>query len=117
MGFVQTFAVSLKRVFPRALRVALPWLNCHLVTSQVHRVHRSVDVEHHNRNFADWLPIFDIVFGTHRPPAREDFPETRPCLESKGSCSFFSTQFGPLLAAARPLRIARGSPERHVGST
>ena len=41
----------------------LPWLDRILVTPQVHRIHHSIDAVHHNRNFADALPIFDIVFG------------------------------------------------------
>jgi sterol desaturase/sphingolipid hydroxylase (fatty acid hydroxylase superfamily) len=45
-----------------------------LVTPQVHRIHHSVDAEHYNRNFADALPIFDIVFGTYYPSWKRRVP-------------------------------------------
>jgi sterol desaturase/sphingolipid hydroxylase (fatty acid hydroxylase superfamily) len=34
-----------------------------------HRLHHSAQPEHFNRNFADILPVFDLVFGTARRPA------------------------------------------------
>jgi hypothetical protein len=43
-----------------------------LVTPPVHRIHHSVNAKHYNRNFADALPIFDIVFGTFHRPVREE---------------------------------------------
>jgi sterol desaturase/sphingolipid hydroxylase (fatty acid hydroxylase superfamily) len=110
------FLVGLSMFYHSAIRIELPWLDRVLVTPQVHRIHHSVDVEHHNRNFADVLPIFDIVFGTYHRPAREDFPATGLGPESPAPGSFLSAQFGPLLAAGRLLRPGSGKPERRLGN-
>jgi sterol desaturase/sphingolipid hydroxylase (fatty acid hydroxylase superfamily) len=97
------FLVGLSMFYHSAIRVQLPWLDRVLVTPQVHRIHHSVDTEHHNRNFADALPIFDIVFGTYYRPAREEFPATGLGPDSPAPRSLFSAQFGPVLAVARSL--------------
>jgi len=70
------FLVGLSMFYHSAIRVQLPWLDRLLVTPQVHRLHHAIKPEHHNRNFADVLPIFDIVFGTYQKPGREEFPST-----------------------------------------
>jgi sterol desaturase/sphingolipid hydroxylase (fatty acid hydroxylase superfamily) len=80
-----------------AVRVRLPWLDAVLVTPQVHRLHHSADPAHHNTNFADVLPIFDILFGTYRRPRRDEFPATGlsgvPAPRSP-----WGAQLGPLIA-------------------
>jgi sterol desaturase/sphingolipid hydroxylase (fatty acid hydroxylase superfamily) len=70
------FLIGLSMFYHSVIRVRLPWLNRILVTPQVHRIHRSVNAEHHNWNFAELLPIFDIVFGTYHRPIDEKFPAT-----------------------------------------
>ena len=59
-----------------AIRVCLPGLDRVLVTPQVHRLHHSADPAHHDTNFADVLPIFDLLFGTYRAPRVGEFPPT-----------------------------------------
>jgi sterol desaturase/sphingolipid hydroxylase (fatty acid hydroxylase superfamily) len=98
------FLVGLSMFYHSAIRVHLPWLDRIVVTPQVHRIHHSVDAEHHNRNFADALPIFDIVFGTYYRPAREQFPATGLGPDSPAPSSLLSAQFGPLFAIARLLK-------------
>ena len=98
------FLVALSMFYHSAIRIHLPWLDYILVTPQVHRIHHSVRAEDHNRNFADVLPIFDLVFGTFRRPVREEFPATGLGSESPAPGSLFAAQFGPLFAAARLLR-------------
>jgi sterol desaturase/sphingolipid hydroxylase (fatty acid hydroxylase superfamily) len=97
-----------------AIRIQLPWLDRILVTPQVHRLHHSVRPEHHNRNFADVLPIFDIVFGTYQKPVHEEFPATGLGGEFSAPRSLVSAQLGPVIAAGRVLRAAkiraRGAP-------
>jgi sterol desaturase/sphingolipid hydroxylase (fatty acid hydroxylase superfamily) len=51
----------------------LTWL---INSPQYHRLHHSADPAHHNANFAAVLPIFDVVSGAYRRPARGEFPET-----------------------------------------
>jgi sterol desaturase/sphingolipid hydroxylase (fatty acid hydroxylase superfamily) len=101
------FLVGLSMFYHSAICVELPWLDRILVTPQVHRIHHSVNAEHHNRNFADVLPIFDIVFGTYHRPVREEFPATGLGLDSPAPRSLLSAQFGPLVAVGRLLRLTK----------
>jgi sterol desaturase/sphingolipid hydroxylase (fatty acid hydroxylase superfamily) len=43
---------------------------------QVHRIHHSRLLEHRDRNFSGSFPIWDLLFGTYYPPARDEFPPT-----------------------------------------
>jgi sterol desaturase/sphingolipid hydroxylase (fatty acid hydroxylase superfamily) len=101
------FLVGLSLFYHSAIRIQLPWLDRILVTPQVHRIHHSIDPRHHNRNFADALPIFDILFGTYEKPVREEFPATGLGAESPAPRSLIRAQFGPVIAAARLLRPAK----------
>jgi sterol desaturase/sphingolipid hydroxylase (fatty acid hydroxylase superfamily) len=76
----------------------------------VHRIHHAVDPTFHNKNFADALPIFDIIFGTYHRPAKDEFPGTGLGPDFPAPRSLWSAQFGPLRAAARMLLSQR--PER-----
>ena len=101
------FLTGMSLFYHSAIRVRLPWLDRILVTPQVHRIHHSIDPEHHNKNFADALPIFDIVFGTYHRPAKEEFPATGLGAEYPAPRSIWSAQFGPLLAVANMLMPKR----------
>jgi sterol desaturase/sphingolipid hydroxylase (fatty acid hydroxylase superfamily) len=79
---------------------------------QVHRIHHSVNAEHHNRNFADVLPIFDIVFGTYHRPIGEERPAAGLGPESVAPRSLLSAQHGTIVAFGRALR-----PTKAEGST
>jgi sterol desaturase/sphingolipid hydroxylase (fatty acid hydroxylase superfamily) len=92
------FLTAMSLFYHSAIRVRLPWLDRVLVTPQVHRIHHSVDPKHFDKNFADALPIFDIVFGTYHRPEKEEFPATGLGVESPAPRSIWSAQFGPLLA-------------------
>ena len=95
------FLIGLSMFYHSAIRVRLPWLDHMLVTPQVHRIHHSVDAEHYNRNFADRLPIFDIVFGTYYRPGRQELRASAPIPAPR---SLWSAQFGPLAAVGLMLR-------------
>lgn len=43
---------------------------------QYHRVHHSILPEHHDKNFAAFFPIWDIIFGTAYLPKKNDYPPT-----------------------------------------
>ncbi|HUH85370.1 MAG TPA: sterol desaturase family protein [Stellaceae bacterium] len=47
-----------------------------LSSPQYHRIHHSTRPEHCNRNFAHFLPLFDILFGTHYRPRPGEYPPT-----------------------------------------
>ena len=89
------FLIGLSMFYHLVDCVPLLWLDRILMTPQVHRIHHSASVEHPKRNFADVLPIFDIVFGTYHRPTGEEFPATRFDPESPAPHSFLSAQFGP----------------------
>jgi sterol desaturase/sphingolipid hydroxylase (fatty acid hydroxylase superfamily) len=48
------------------------WLN----SPQFHRLHHSALPEHHDCNFNQFFPIFDVLFGTFRQPQRDEYPPT-----------------------------------------
>jgi sterol desaturase/sphingolipid hydroxylase (fatty acid hydroxylase superfamily) len=101
------FLIGLSMFYHSAIRVQLPWLDRILVTPQVHRIHHSVNAQHYNRNFADALPIFDIVFGTFHRPQREEFPATGLGPDSPAPHSLWSAQFGPIVRVGRRLGPSR----------
>ena len=43
---------------------------------QVHRIHHSRLPQHHDKNFAFVLPLWDWLFGTYYAPKRNEFPPT-----------------------------------------
>jgi sterol desaturase/sphingolipid hydroxylase (fatty acid hydroxylase superfamily) len=100
------FLMALSMFYHSAIRVQIPWLDRVLVTPQVHRIHHGVDPAYHNKNFADALPIFDMVFGTYHRPGRGEFPRTGLGQEFPAPRSLWSAQFGPLAAMARLFRSA-----------
>jgi sterol desaturase/sphingolipid hydroxylase (fatty acid hydroxylase superfamily) len=102
------FLMTLSMFYHSAIRVQLPWLDRILVTPQVHRVHHSIGTEHYNTNFADALPLFDIMFGTYRRPARDEFPATGIGPDSPAPRSIWSAQFGPLWVVFKMLAPSGG---------
>jgi sterol desaturase/sphingolipid hydroxylase (fatty acid hydroxylase superfamily) len=99
--YSQLFLTAQSMFYHSAIRVQLPWLDRILVTPQVHRIHHSVDLKHYNTNFADALPIFDIVFGTYCRPIRDEFPATGLGAEFPAPRSLWAAQFGPLVVIWR----------------
>src|SRR5215831_7088192 len=95
------FLVGLSMFYHSAIRIELPWLDYIVVTPQVHRIHHSIRPNHHNKNFADALPVFDLVFGTFERPKRREFPATGLGSESRAPRSFFAAQIGPLVGVGR----------------
>jgi sterol desaturase/sphingolipid hydroxylase (fatty acid hydroxylase superfamily) len=43
---------------------------------QLHRIHHSRLPQHRDRNFANYYPIWDVIFGTYYEPARDEYPPT-----------------------------------------
>lgn len=107
------FLSFLSMFYHSAIRARLPWLDRLLVTPQVHRVHHSIDPAHYNRNFADALPVFDILFGTYRKPGADEFPETGLGKDYPAPPSLWLAQAGP---AWRGIRILLPHSARRDGS-
>ncbi|HUD93823.1 sterol desaturase family protein [Sphingobium sp.] len=58
------------------LRLQLGWASPIIAGPQLHRIHHSRLVEHHDRNFSAFLPVWDVLFGTYHHPKRGEFPPT-----------------------------------------
>jgi sterol desaturase/sphingolipid hydroxylase (fatty acid hydroxylase superfamily) len=43
---------------------------------QLHRLHHGLDRRYYNQNYAAFFPVIDIMFGTYRPPNKDEFPTT-----------------------------------------
>lgn len=55
-----------------ALHRLLPFFS----TPQYHWIHHSKEIQHQDKNYAIWLPMFDIAFGTYYHPDVEEYPPT-----------------------------------------
>jgi sterol desaturase/sphingolipid hydroxylase (fatty acid hydroxylase superfamily) len=85
------------------LRLHLGPLGPILCGPQVHRIHHSDQSRHKDKNFAQFFPIYDVLFGTYYAPARNEYPTTgTPGLASDAS-------FGTVLL--RPFRVWFGRPD------
>jgi sterol desaturase/sphingolipid hydroxylase (fatty acid hydroxylase superfamily) len=49
------------------------WL---IATPQQHRIHHSLLPEHMDKNFAQFCPLWDVVFGTYYKARRDEYPPT-----------------------------------------
>ncbi|MEL7429409.1 MAG: sterol desaturase family protein [Pseudomonadota bacterium] len=47
-----------------------------LISPSYHRIHHSIELRHRDKNFANWFPFWDIVFGTAYRPKKDEYPET-----------------------------------------
>ncbi|MDX2027628.1 MAG: sterol desaturase family protein [Alphaproteobacteria bacterium] len=65
-------------VFFSHMNIRLELGRCSWVVTgpQIHRLHHSVLPRHRNTNYAQFLPIFDVLFGTYVAPAPREFPPT-----------------------------------------
>jgi sterol desaturase/sphingolipid hydroxylase (fatty acid hydroxylase superfamily) len=116
--YFAVFTSLLSMFYHSGVRLRTPWLDRVLVTPQVHRIHHSVDPTHYNRNFADFLPIFDIVFGTYRQPDRDEFPSTGLGTMYPAPRGIFEAQLRPVAGAAQVLvRAIRAIPRRAAATT
>lgn len=90
------------------LRLHLGWLTPVLVGPQLHRIHHFSLPEHRDKNLAQMLPVYDILFGTYYAPARDEFPPTgTPNLP--GDVGFADSLARPFETWVRMLRKGRGS--------
>ena len=65
------------------LRLNLGPLTGVIAGPQWHRIHHSLDANHHNKNFATFFPFLDILFGTYHRPLRNEYPPTGLPLETR----------------------------------
>ena len=78
-------------------RLSLGFLTPFVCGPQLHRIHHSNCVEHQNKNFAQYFPFIDMIFGTYYAPRRGEFPTTGiPSRTAPASLSEITV--GPFLA-------------------
>ena len=58
------------------IRLPLGPLTPVIVGPQLHRLHHSAEPAHHDSNFAQVFPLFDILGGTYRRPGIGEYPTT-----------------------------------------
>lgn len=78
-------------------------------TPQYHWIHHSRLPEHHDKNFAIWLPVYDIIFGSYYRPSVDEYPPTGLASGEKIE-SVWAGQLGPLIAWTRMLESSRFLP-------
>jgi sterol desaturase/sphingolipid hydroxylase (fatty acid hydroxylase superfamily) len=84
------------------VRLKLGFLTPVICGPQVHRIHHSILPQHHDKNFANFFPIIDIVFGTYYKPEKDEFPPTG--TESlKSDVSVLTALNGPFAVWLRSL--------------
>ena len=68
------------------VRLHLGFLSRYICGPQVHRIHHSNQKIHQDKNFAQFFPIIDVMFGTYYHPHKHEFPTTgTPHLSSDAS--------------------------------
>jgi sterol desaturase/sphingolipid hydroxylase (fatty acid hydroxylase superfamily) len=93
------------------LRLGLGPLTPIISGPQWHRIHHSINNEHHDKNFAAFFPFIDIIFGTYHRPLRNEYPPTGlSTKESEGflrqaTISPFSTWYKMTARRLGTLRI------------
>jgi len=86
------------------LRLRLGPLSGWVIGPQVHRIHHSRLPGHRDRNFAQYFPFLDRLFGSYYAPGRDEFPPTG--ADELASDASIAT------AMLRPFRIWRGLAPR-----
>jgi sterol desaturase/sphingolipid hydroxylase (fatty acid hydroxylase superfamily) len=89
---------------------AVTWIN----NPQWHRIHHSSLPEHHDKNFAALLPLWDILFGTAWIPKPGEYPPTG--LDPQEKIGFIEGLVWPFHKYLRRLRVnasggRTGAPE------
>jgi sterol desaturase/sphingolipid hydroxylase (fatty acid hydroxylase superfamily) len=78
---------------------AITWFN----SPQWHRIHHSTQPEHFNKNFAAFLPLWDIVFGTAWIPGKDEYPSTG--LVPAEKCDVLTSIVWPFRHYVRRMRL------------
>lgn len=85
------------------LRLNLGFLTPIVTGPQLHRIHHSILPKHQRKNFAQFFPIIDILFGTYYQPEKNEFPTTgTPGMASDTSVP--TALLRPLISLVRQVR-------------
>jgi sterol desaturase/sphingolipid hydroxylase (fatty acid hydroxylase superfamily) len=97
------------------VRLQLGCLSWVVTGPQLHRLHHSCKREHMDTNFAQYFPIWDVLFGTYLQPKKGEFPLTgipEERIDTLDTLLFLPFQKWHRRIAARlqpPLRSPRGT--------
>jgi len=80
------------------VRLSLGRFSLWIQNPQYHRIHHSTEPKHYDKNFADLLPLLDVIFGTAHRPADGEFPSTG-LVPSAKPATLFESFVWPLHAA------------------
>lgn len=58
------------------IRLSLGKFSGIFVLPQVHRIHHSREQQHVDKNFAQFFPFIDIIYGTYYAPQKDEYPAT-----------------------------------------
>lgn len=95
-----------------ALHRLLPFFS----TPHFHWIHHSRAPQHQDKNFAIWLPMFDVAFGSYYRPQKDEYPETGLSSGEKIE-TLWDAQAGPLIVWARSLRNIFSRPREEATNT
>ncbi|MES2794818.1 MAG: sterol desaturase family protein [Bacteroidota bacterium] len=76
------------------LKIRLGFFTRILCGPQVHRIHHSNLAQHQGKNFAQFFPVIDILFGTYYHPQQDEFPSTG-LMEKTEDLSIFTAMIKP----------------------
>lgn len=93
-------------LFHANIRLHLGRASFLLNNPQLHRIHHSRLPQHRDKNFANYYPIWDVIFGTYYEPARDEYPATGVEGEPEVT-SFMDAQLVTLRGWWRMLRTWR----------
>jgi sterol desaturase/sphingolipid hydroxylase (fatty acid hydroxylase superfamily) len=70
---------------------------------QYHWIHHSKMPQHQDKNFAIWLPMFDVAFGSYYRPSVDEYPASGLSSGEKIE-SLWEAQTGPFSAWLQMLK-------------
>ena len=73
MPFLTTFFLMFAH---SNLRLNLGFMTPIICGPQIHRVHHSISMQHRDKNFAQFFPFIDKLFGTYYKPGANEYPAT-----------------------------------------
>ncbi len=94
--------------------VRIDWLHRLLPvfsTPQYHWIHHSKLPQHQDTNFAIWLPIFDLAFGSYYHPKVDEYPPTGLSSGEKIE-TVWHAQTGPFVAWSQALKKPQVTPHK-----
>jgi sterol desaturase/sphingolipid hydroxylase (fatty acid hydroxylase superfamily) len=80
-------------------------------TPQYHWIHHSRMPEHQDKNYAIWLPIFDLAFGSYYHPKVDEYPPTGLSSGEKIG-TVWEAQTGPLVAWVQGIKKQFSTDEK-----